>query len=182
MLRAICSVGVLLSLLTGSRAPGAPAAGAAPAGSVPQRVAAVVYSAPAGPPVTVVRGFEPPPSRYAAGHRGVDLAVTAGEAVRAAADGRVTFAGTVAERGVVVIAHADGVRTEYEPVRPTVRAGMIVGRGALIGRVHGTHDRCAPNRCLHWGARRGDGYFDPLSLLRPLGPVRLLPWNSSADP
>ena len=34
--------------------------------------------------------------------------------------------------------------------------------------------------CLHWGARRGDTYLDPLSLLRPLGPVRLLPWSSAA--
>jgi hypothetical protein len=31
--------------------------------------------------------------------------------------------------------------------------------------------------CAAWGARRGDIYLDPLELLRPLGPVRLLPWR-----
>ena len=49
----------------------------------------------------VVRGFDAPPSPYAAGHRGVDLAARAGSAVRAAAAGRVYFAGVVAGIGSV---------------------------------------------------------------------------------
>jgi murein DD-endopeptidase MepM/ murein hydrolase activator NlpD len=138
---------------------------------------ASVYSAPVTR-LDVVRGFEPPPSPYAAGHRGVDLATDAGSAVRAAGDGRVSFAGQVAGRGVVVIVHPDGVSTEYEPVTPSVRVGATVARGQPIGQVSGTHGACAANRCLHWGARRNDTYFDPLSLLRPLGKVRLLPWTS----
>ncbi len=88
----------------------------------------------------------------------------------------MTFAGQVAGRGLVVIAHADGVRTEYEPVRPLVPAGSAVAAGEPIGVVHGKHGRCQVDRCLHWGARRGEAYFDPMLLLRPLGPVRLLPW------
>jgi murein DD-endopeptidase MepM/ murein hydrolase activator NlpD len=88
----------------------------------------------------------------------------------------VTFAGPVAGRGVVVIAHPDGVRTEYEPVQPQVEVGAAVQGGEPIGRLAGRHPGCAPRRCLHWGARRGDTYLDPMSLLRPLGPVRLLPW------
>lgn len=134
------------------------------------------YSAPVLP-LLVVRGFQPPPTPYSAGHRGVDLATAPGAAVRAAADGRVSFAAQVAGRGVVVIAHPDGVSTEYEPVRPVVRAGAAVARGQPIGHVHGTHGSFPADRCLHWGARRAGAYFDPLTLLRPLGPVRLLPWR-----
>ena len=154
------------------------------AGDASGRPRAPVHLAPAravtyGPPVSplqVVRGFEPPPTPYAAGHRGVDLAVLPGAQVVAAAAGRVTFAGEVAGRGVVVLAHADGVRTEYEPVRPLAQAGAVLARGSPIGLVAGQHGGRAPNRCLHWGARRGGAYLDPLTLLVPLGPVRLLPW------
>jgi murein DD-endopeptidase MepM/ murein hydrolase activator NlpD len=55
-----------------------------------------------------------------------------------------------------------------------VRAGARVRAGDPIGVVRGRHVGCiAP--CLHWGARRGDHYLNPLDLLRPLGPVVLLP-------
>lgn len=140
----------------------------------PAPPAPIAYRAPVEP-MRVLRGFEPPPTPYGPGHRGVDLAVTPGQPVRSAGGGVVSFAGSVAGRGVVVIAHADGVSTEYEPVAPSVTAGAAVAAGAVIGRVAGTHDGC-PDACLHWGARRDGSYFDPLTLLRRLGPVRLLPW------
>ena len=135
------------------------------------------YRPPLAGPLSVLHRFEQPTTPYAAGHRGVDLAATSGQLVLAARGGRVQFAGPVAGRGVVVIAHADGIRTEYEPVAPTVRAGDAVDTGQVIGRILGTHDMCQPGVCLHWGARRGDIYIDPLLLLNPLGPVRLLPWT-----
>ena len=135
-----------------------------------------VYSLPLAGPLRVLRRFEPPPTPYAAGHRGVDLEGPAGAVVLAAASGRVSFAGQVAGRGVVVIQHPDGIRTEYEPVASSVAAGQAVARGQPIGQLRGQHDRWPPGRCLHWGARRGEVYVDPLLLLRPLGPVRLLPW------
>jgi murein DD-endopeptidase MepM/ murein hydrolase activator NlpD len=138
--------------------------------------APVSYRTPV--PGAVVRGFEAPPTPYAAGHRGVDLATTPGEAVRTAAPGTVSFAGMVAGRGVVVVLHADGIRTEYEPVSPAVAAGDTVAAGTVLGSVAGTHGDCAPGGCLHWGARRGEVYFDPLTLLNQLGPVRLLPWDA----
>jgi murein DD-endopeptidase MepM/ murein hydrolase activator NlpD len=144
--------------------------------------APIAYRVPVADPARVVRGFEPPPTRYAAGHRGVDLAVPARSAVFAAADGRVTFAGRVAGRALVVLAHADGLRTEYEPVVPVVTAGRAVRAGDLLGHIRGTHGACAPDRCLHWGARRGADYLDPLSLLARLGPVRLLPWAPGVTP
>jgi murein DD-endopeptidase MepM/ murein hydrolase activator NlpD len=145
----------------------AAAAGPAPAG---------VSYAPPLPSVTVVRAFDPPATRFGAGHLGVDLAAVPGEPVRTAAAGVVTFAGPVAGRGLVVVLHADGVRTEYEPLQVLVARGAALPAGAEVGRVAGRHGNCAPGRCLHWGARRGPDYLDPLLLLRALGPVRLLPW------
>jgi hypothetical protein len=146
----------------------------------PPPTSAVRYRAPVPGPIVVVRRFEAPPLPYAAGHRGVDLAAPPEQVVLTAARGRVSFAGPVAGRGVVVIAHADGIRTEYEPLRPLVSAGSLVAAGQPIGLLRGQHDRCPPARCLHWGARRGGVYLDPMLLLRPLGPVRLLPWPPGA--
>jgi murein DD-endopeptidase MepM/ murein hydrolase activator NlpD len=95
--------------------------------------------------------------------------------VRAAGDGVVRFAGRVAARRVLVIAHPDGISTEYEPVRPLVPTGTAVRRGQVIAVIAGRHGGCAGS-CLHWGAKHGGSYLDPLGLLRPLGPVALLPW------
>jgi murein DD-endopeptidase MepM/ murein hydrolase activator NlpD len=135
-----------------------------------------LYSAPVAGRVVVVNPFEAPPTPYAAGHRGVDLLAAPAMTVLAAGAGVVRFAGPVAGRGVIVVVHPDGVSTEYEPVAPLVAAGATVTRGQPIGQVHGRHNDCQPDRCLHWGARRNGEYFDPMLLLRPLGPVRLLPW------
>jgi murein DD-endopeptidase MepM/ murein hydrolase activator NlpD len=168
----------LLALLAFVPVGGPPGALGPAASSAPSTPAAGDYRAPVEP-VRVLRGFEPPASPYGPGHRGVDLAVRPGRPVRAAGAGVVSFAGAVAGRGLVVIAHADGVSTEYEPLAPSVMAGATVTAGEVIGRIAGTHDGCAPNACLHWGARRDGSYFDPLTLLRPLGPVRLLPWLPS---
>ncbi len=160
---------VVLVAVVMSGASSAPAA--APSGPV-----AIDYAAPVAP-VTVVRPFEAPTTPFGPGHRGVDLATRSGEAVRAAGPGVVSFAGSVAGRGVVVVQHADGVSTEYEPIEPAVERGQRVQLGALLGHVHGRHGACTAGGCLHWGARRNGEYFDPLLLLRALGPVRLLPWN-----
>ena len=125
----------------------------------------------------VLRPFEPPAGPYGPGHLGVDLAAVAGGVVLAAGPGVVRFAGPVAGRGVVVLVHPDGVSTEYEPVAAAVVTGQRVVAGQRIGTVRGIHRGCTPGPCLHWGARRGGGYLDPLSLLSPLGVVRLLPWT-----
>lgn len=140
-----------------------------------------------GRPV-VLRGFEPPPTRWAAGHRGVDLRAGPGAVVRAAAPGTVAFAGPVAGTGVLVLRIAGGLRITYEPVRATVAVGARVAAGERVGALEpggvpggagpGARGHC-PESCLHWGLRRGDAYLDPLSLLPPwllrAGPSRLLP-------
>lgn len=124
----------------------------------------------------VVRGFDPPSSRWGAGHRGVDLLGHAGQPVRSALGGTVTFAAPLAGRGVVVIEHG-GLRTTYEPVRASVSVGDVVGAGGVIGTLRTAQSHCFPRACLHWGLRRGEDYLDPLTLVGA-GPVRLLPLDA----
>jgi murein DD-endopeptidase MepM/ murein hydrolase activator NlpD len=143
-------------------------------------VAAALASAPdwgwpLQPAPRVVRGFAAGPMPWSPGHRGVDLAAAPGQQALAASAGVVSYAGTVAGRGVVSIEH-DGLRTTYEPVRALVRRGETVGRGQPIGTVQGSaRSHCRPAGCVHWGAIRGGDYVDPLLLLGAGGPVVLLP-------
>ena len=125
-----------------------------------------------GPP-QVSRPFTAPAHRYAAGHRGADLPSAPGAAVLAAGDGRVSYAGLVAGRGVVVVVHG-ALRTTYEPVSARVGPGSPVSAGDVIGVLEPGHAGCPVRACLHWGLRRGEDYLDPVRLVRP-GPVRLLP-------
>lgn len=129
--------------------------------------------------VRVTRRFDPPPEPWLPGHRGVDLAGGIGVPVMAAASGTVSFAGQVAGRGVVSVVHPDGVKTTYEPLTPSVAAGVRVARGTILGTLDGGH--CPAEACLHWGAKRGESYLDPLSLLG-LGPIRLKPLGWTAAP
>ncbi|MPZ25716.1 MAG: peptidoglycan DD-metalloendopeptidase family protein [Micromonosporaceae bacterium] len=123
---------------------------------------------------TVTRPFDPPVQRWLPGHRGVDLGVPPGTVIRAAAAGVVFFAGPVAGRGVVSVAHRDRLRTTYQPLTPTVSAGDVVAAGDPIGILEAGHAGCPVAACLHWGLRRGEHYLDPLALLG-FGRVRLLP-------
>ncbi|PFG38492.1 peptidase M23-like protein [Georgenia soli] len=151
--------------------PSAVDAGRSPAGSG--------YVWPTGDPAAVVRAFDGPPSPWARGHRGVDLELAVGAPVLAAADGVVAFAGTVVDRPVISIDHADGVRTTYEPVRPAVREGQRVTAGETIGHLEPGHCLVLQlTTCLHLGARTGPrAYVDPLRLLGADVVVRLLPEN-----
>jgi murein DD-endopeptidase MepM/ murein hydrolase activator NlpD len=125
------------------------------------------------PPIdgAVVRGFDDV-ARFAAGHRGVDLAGSEGEPVRAAAPGRVYFAGSVAGTPTVSIDHGNGWRTTYQPVAARVAEGDEVAAGQEIGILRAGH--CAGSTCLHWGLTDGVNYADPTAYLGLL-PVRLLP-------
>lgn len=125
-------------------------------------------------PAVVVRPFDPPPRPWLAGHRGVDLRATPSVPVRAAGAGTVVYAGVIAGRGVVSVAHPGGLRTTYEPVTPTVAVGDAVAAGGELGILEPGHPGCPAAACLHWGLRRGDVYLDPLALLG-LGRARLLP-------
>ncbi|GAA2717739.1 MULTISPECIES: M23 family metallopeptidase [Streptomyces] len=127
----------------------------------------------------VLRAWEPPPVRWAAGHRGVDLAAAPGTPVRAATPGRVSYAGEVAGLGVLAVELAPGLRTTYEPVRAVVQEGEMVRAGQVIGVVTPRAGWHCGVGCVHWGLRDGEEYRDPLSLLPPWllrrPPSRLLP-------
>jgi murein DD-endopeptidase MepM/ murein hydrolase activator NlpD len=131
------------------------------------------WGPPLDGPLVVLRAFDLPPLPYQAGHRGVDLRGTPGATVRAASAGVVTFAAVLAGRGVVAVTHG-ALRTTYEPVAATVRAGQRLAAGEPIGRLVAGHLGCAATACLHWGLLRADLYLSPLVLLVD-GPPRLLP-------
>ena len=133
----------------------------------------VSYVAPLGV-LELVRGFEPPAERWGAGHRGVDLAAAIGQPVLAPGPGSVTFVGSVAGRGVVTIAHPDGLRSSLEPVDASVEVGDSVAAGQEVGEIESARGHCAPTACVHWGVRDGETYVNPLRLLRS-GPSVLLP-------
>lgn len=133
---------------------------------------------PLRPVPRVTRAFEPPPQRWLAGHRGVDLAGRPGQQVLASAAGTVRFSGVVAGRGVVTVQHPGGLRTTYEPVTSRASIGSAVRAGSRIGTLSSGGSHCAPAACLHWGALTGpEVYLDPLTLLGA-GRVILLPLDT----
>jgi murein DD-endopeptidase MepM/ murein hydrolase activator NlpD len=146
-----------------------PAAPAIEAGTSPARVAPSpgpafgTYAWPVQGPV--LRGFDPPDTAYGAGHRGIDIGASFGTPVGAPADGRVAFAGPVAGGLFVSIDHPDGVRTTLSWLSlVSVGAGDVVRRGDLLGRTGQGHPGMEPPH-LHFGARFGGTYIDPMLLL-----------------
>ena len=133
---------------------------------------------PLRPRPAVVRGFDAPSPNWQRGHRGVDLAAAPGQPVYAAGAGTVVFAGELAGRSLVSIAHPGGLRTSYEPVHPAVRPGQTVTTQSVIGDLSTGHAGCAAAACLHWGAMWGPAaradYVDPVGLVSST-PIRLKP-------
>ena len=127
---------------------------------------------PLGEPLRVAARFDLPDGPYAAGHRGLDLPATAGDAVRSPATGSVSFSGVVVDRPVVSIRVDDRTVLSLEPVASELGVGAAVARGQPIGVVaRGGH---CDARCLHLGVRVDGEYVNPLRFFwgRPV----LLPW------
>lgn len=135
---------------------------------------------PLRPAPAVARAFDAPSPDWKPGHRGVDLAGIPGQPVYAAGIATVVFAGLLAGRPVVSLAHPGGLHTSYEPVRPVVRVGQPVTATTVIGELVAGHAGCRAAACLHWGAMWGPAsgthYVDPLGLLKST-PIRLKPLN-----
>ena len=114
---------LVLAVLVGSTAPSS---------AGPDRAEGVW---PLVPDPEVVRGFEPPPHPFAAGHRGVDLAGRPGQAVRAALPGTVGFAGLHRRQAR---RHRAARRSSYDlrAGRGLGRAGPGGGRGRRAGPAH----------------------------------------------
>jgi len=150
-----------------------------------------VWLAPVDPFV-LVRDFATGPQPWSPGHRGIDLLAEPGTPVTSPTAGRVAFAGTVAGTPVVVIAHADGLRSTFEPATAAVPFGTGVRRGSLVATVAPGGHCPAAAPCVHWGVLRGSTYLDPMTFLGLRGPVILLPlgavhpaampWPPSAGP
>lgn len=116
--------------------------------------------------------YSAPPHRYGSGHRGIDLAATAGMAVVAPASGTVLFAGAVVDRPVVSVRVDERTVYSLEPVSSGLAAGDPVAAGAVLGEVAGG-GHCL-QECVHLGVRVGGEYVNPLRYLR--GRPVLLPW------
>lgn len=131
-------------------------------------------------PAVLVRGYEAPASRYAAGHRGIDLAADVGAEVVAPDDGVVRFAGWVVDRPLMSVDHGGGIVSSFEPVTADVAEGQRVSRGQRIGVVaSGAHcsatGRATSSACVHIGARLHGEYFSPLVMLGGIPRAVLLP-------
>ena len=102
-----------------------------------------------------------PSGRYA-GHWGVDIGADSGSVVRAAAPGRVTFAGEVAGNRTVTIDHGGGLRTSYSYLNVRlVGAGSWIDAGDPVGRSGSPHAVVG----LHFSVRVDGAYVDPITWL-----------------
>jgi murein DD-endopeptidase MepM/ murein hydrolase activator NlpD len=121
----------------------------------------------------VVEPFRAPAHKYAAGHRGVDLAAPTGAVVRAPADGIVAFRGVVVDRPLMTIEHAGGLVSTFEPLLSTLLPGDTVSAGDEIGVV-GTGGHAAPGS-VHLGVRLHGEYINPMLLFGDVPRAVLLP-------
>ncbi|MFC0581514.1 M23 family metallopeptidase [Micrococcoides hystricis] len=131
---------------------------------------------PAGTAEPPVRGYDPPASRYGAGHRGVNMGSPAGQ-ILAPADGVVSFVGVVVNRKVLTLDHGAGYKSSFEPIDTDLQRGERVSAGAFIGTVGEFTDDGAhcSGSCFHWGVRLNGEYVNPLPLLGGFAPSVLLP-------
>jgi murein DD-endopeptidase MepM/ murein hydrolase activator NlpD len=105
--------------------------------------------------------------RGAGFHPGIDLPAATGTPVRAAAVGRVTFAGRTASGygNLVIVKGADGVATMYAHLsRILAYRGEAVTVGSLVGLVGATGETTGPH--LHFEVRVRGAAVDPLPALR----------------
>jgi murein DD-endopeptidase MepM/ murein hydrolase activator NlpD len=173
----VCAALLAASVTVGSTA--------SPFGEMPRDPGYGTYAWPVRGPV--IRGFEPPPTPFASGHRGIDIGAPFGSDMVAAQDGVVAFAGWVGGSLFVSIDHDDGVRTTYSWLSGIA---VVPGDSVILGQVIGQTGQGHPGSVtphLHFGARVGTTYIDPMLLLQagnvggfihlaPLGPGQG-PWG-----
>ncbi len=104
--------------------------------------------------------------RWGRMHEGLDIAVPTGTPVRAAAAGRVTFAGWSSGYGYLVkVSHGNGVETRYgHNSRILVRVGQSVDAGQVLARSGNTGNSTGPH--VHFEIRMNGVAKNPASYLR----------------
>ena len=142
-----------------------PGPGAGAAAAIPGAQSAGQYVWPVNGPV--IRPFEPPEDPYSQGHRGIDIEASFGSPLRSAAAGVVAFSGWIGGALYISIDHPDGVRTTYSWLSASlVNQGQAVAGDEVIGATGHGHPS-DPRTHLHFGARVGSTYIDPMTLLEP---------------
>jgi murein DD-endopeptidase MepM/ murein hydrolase activator NlpD len=98
-------------------------------------------------------------------HRGVDFSVPTGTEIRAIADARVRFAGTMSGFGNVVwLDHGGSILSVYAHLSVIrVTEGAFVRRGDVVGSSGATGDVTAPH--LHFEVWRNGREVDPVPLM-----------------
>ena len=126
-------------------------------------LAATGWQAPLRP-LTVTRPFEPPPTPYAAGHRGVDLAVSLASECWLRRRASSASPGTLAGGAWLSSSMARCAPPTNRYWRSCGVGAQVTG-GEQIGVLQPGHPGCPAAACLHWGLLRGDTYLDPLGML-----------------
>ncbi len=102
-------------------------------------------------------------------HKGTDYAAPTGTPIKAAGDGKVTWAGTKGGYGrTVMIQHGQSYKTLYAHMRrygKGIRSGVRVKQGQIIGYVGSSGLATGPH--LHYGVKKGRRYMNPLKLKSP---------------
>lgn len=98
-------------------------------------------------------------------HEGLDIAAAYGTSIKAAAAGRVTFAGVKSGYGnAVMISHKNNISTLYgHASKLLVKAGQTVKRGEVIAKVGSTGRSTGPH--LHFEVLVNNSPVDPLKYL-----------------
>ncbi|NMA61534.1 MAG: M23 family metallopeptidase [Firmicutes bacterium] len=104
--------------------------------------------------------------RWGKMHNGLDIAVPTGTPIKAAADGRVTFAGWNGGYGILVIVdHGNGVETRYaHNSRVNVKVGQKVERGQIVSYSGNTGVSTGPH--LHFEIRYRNNPVNPQTYLK----------------
>lgn len=128
---------------------------------------------PVDGPREVAVPYRAPAHEYGAGHRGIDVPVSPGAAIRAPADGVIAFRGVVVDRPLITIEHPDGYVTTFEPLSSALSPGDVVSEGDVVGAVDvGGHS--SPGT-LHIGVRLDGAYINPMLLFGDVPRAILLP-------
>ncbi len=98
-------------------------------------------------------------------HTGLDIANSTGTTIRAAAAGKITFAGRKGSYGnMVVVTHANGIQTYYcHCSKLNVTAGDTVSQGQKIAEVGSTGNSTGPH--LHLEVRKNGICYNPQNYL-----------------